>query len=74
MSVAILAQAQIAKMSHQHDLPGYVTTTVPIDSLEPTMPFSLLFGACAAITHFRASDQDNEDAGLAVFFLSQERP
>ena len=64
MSAAILAQAQIAKMSDQHELPGYVTTTVPILSLEPTMEFSPFFGACAAITQYRASDQDKEDAHL----------
>ena len=66
MSVAILAQAQIAKMSDEHELPGYVTTTVPIRSLEPAMEFSLLFGACAAITHYRASDPDKEDAHLVL--------
>ena len=66
MSVAILAQAQIAKMSHLHDLPGYVTTEVPIESLQTTMSFSLLFGACAAIKDFRGSDQDHEDAHLVT--------
>ena len=66
MSVAILAQAQIAKMSHLHDLPGYVTTEVDLDSLQTTMPFSLLFNACAAIKDFknRGSDQDHENAHL----------
>ena len=66
MSVAILAQAQIAKMSHLHDLPGYVTTEVDLDSLQTTMPFSLLFNACAAIKDFRGSDRDNEDAELVT--------
>ena len=50
-------------MFNQHELPGYVTTTVPIDDLE-FIEFSDFFGACAAITQFRASDQDKEDANL----------
>ena len=59
MSIAILAQAQIAKM-FEHELPGYVTATVPMHSLEP-MEFSPFFGACA---QYGASDQDKEDANL----------
>ena len=50
-------------MFNQHELPGYVTTTVPIDDLE-FIEFGDFFGACAAITQFRASDQDKEDANL----------
>ena len=47
MSVGIWAQAQIAKMSNHHDPPGYFNVTVPIDSVETTMPFRFLFGLCA---------------------------
>ena len=65
MSIAILAQAQIAKMYHQHELPGYVTiSNVPMSSVE-TMEFSPFFGACAAMTDwYGVSDQDKEDAHL----------
>ena len=55
------SQAQIAKMYDQHELPGYVTTRVP-SSLE-AMEFSVLFGACAAVTHY---DPDEEDAHLVL--------
>ena len=71
MSVAILAQAQIAKMSHLHDLPGYVTTEVPIDSVQTTMLFSLLFGACAVITGFRASEPSPAQPAICAIFAKQ---
>ena len=48
-------------MYDQHELPGYVTTRVP-SSLE-AMEFSVLFGACAAVTHY---DPDEEDAHLVL--------
>ena len=67
LSVAILAQAQIAKMSHLHVLPGYVITEVDLDSVQTTMPFSLLFNACAALKDFKfRGRRDNEDVELAI--------
>ena len=64
MSIAILAQAQIAKMFDQHELPGYVITTIPTQSMGGPMEFSTFFGACAVIARYGASDQDKEDANF----------